>query len=342
MRIVTLNVNGIRSAASKGFLDWMKRQKADLVCIQEIKAQESDLPDAILAPRKLHAFFHPAEKKGYSGVAIYARKEPDRVVLGLGIKDIDAQGRYLQLDYGNLSVVSIYVPSGSSSEEAQARKFSFMKRFMPRLKAMKASGREFILCGDWNIAHKEIDLKNWRSNQKNSGLPARGARLAHRGLRQGRLGGRLPHARSRGPSSTPGGPTAGARGTRTWAGASTTTSPRRASRARPSTRASTRTGASRTTRRSPSTTTTPCSAPTLEHHPRARRPRPAQGRLGHGLPRPPRRPRRRQRRRQVEPLRAHPRRAAPGRGRGGAAGALGALARRAGDCTTPTAPRSTS
>ena len=170
MRIITLNANGIRSAASKGLFDWMKRQKADLVCIQEIKAQESDLPREILAPRKLHAFFHPAEKKGYSGVAIYARKEPDRVVLGLGIKDIDAQGRYLQLDYGNLSVVSVYAPSGSSSEEAQARKFSFMKRFMPRLKAMRASGREFIVCGDWNIAHQEIDLKNWRSNQKNSGF----------------------------------------------------------------------------------------------------------------------------------------------------------------------------
>ena len=170
MRIITLNANGIRSAASKGFLDWMKRQKADLVCIQEIKAQEPDLPKEILAPRKLHAFFHPAEKKGYSGVAIYARKEPDRVVLGLGIADIDRQGRYLQLDYGNLSVVSIYLPSGSSSEEAQARKFAFMKRFMPKLKAMKASGREFVLCGDWNIAHREIDLKNWRSNQKNSGF----------------------------------------------------------------------------------------------------------------------------------------------------------------------------
>ena len=170
LRIVTLNANGIRSAASKGFLDWMKRQRADLVCVQEIKAQEADLPKEILAPGRLHAFFHPAEKKGYSGVAIYARREPDRVVLGLGIPDIDAQGRFLQADYGNLSVVSIYVPSGTSSEEALARKFSFMKRFMPKLEAMKASGREFILCGDWNIAHREIDLRNWRSNQKNSGF----------------------------------------------------------------------------------------------------------------------------------------------------------------------------
>ena len=93
MRIITLNANGIRSAAAKGFLDWMKRQKADIVCVQEIKAQEADLPKEILAAARHHAFFHPAEKKGYSGVAIYARKEPDRVVLGLGIKDIDAQGR---------------------------------------------------------------------------------------------------------------------------------------------------------------------------------------------------------------------------------------------------------
>lgn len=170
MRIVTLNANGIRSAAAKGFLDWMKRQKADFVCVQEIKAQEADLPREILAPRKLHAFFHPAEKRGYSGVAIYAREEPERAVLGLGLPEIDAQGRYLQLDYGSLSVVSIYLPSGSSSEDAQARKFAFMKHFMPRLEAMRASGREFVLCGDWNIAHREIDLKNWRGNRKNSGF----------------------------------------------------------------------------------------------------------------------------------------------------------------------------
>jgi exodeoxyribonuclease-3 len=167
---VTLNANGLRSAAAKGFLEWMRRQKADIVCLQEIKAQEADLAQELLAPRRLHAFFHPAEKRGYSGVAVYAKKEPDRVVIGLGIADIDAQGRYLQLDYGNLSVVSIYMPSGSSGDAAQARKFAFMKRFYPKMKAMKASGREFILCGDINIAHKEIDLKNWRANRKNSGF----------------------------------------------------------------------------------------------------------------------------------------------------------------------------
>ena len=170
MRVITVNVNGLRSAASKGFTEWMRRQKADIICLQEIKAQEADLPRALLAPRGLHAFFHPAEKRGYSGVAIYSRREPDRVTLGLGIRDIDAQGRFLQADFGNLSVVSIYLPSGSSGAVAQARKFAFMERFLPRLQAMRACGREFVICGDWNIAHREIDLKNWRANQKYSGF----------------------------------------------------------------------------------------------------------------------------------------------------------------------------
>jgi exodeoxyribonuclease-3 len=170
MRIITLNVNGLRSAASKGFGPWMRRQKADIVCLQEIKAQEADLPRALLAPRGLHAFFHPAEKRGYSGVAIYSRKQPDNVTLGLGIADIDAQGRFLQLDFGNLSVVSLYLPSGSSGDAAQARKFAFMRHFLPRLEAMRACGREFVICGDWNIAHKEIDLRNWRANRKYSGF----------------------------------------------------------------------------------------------------------------------------------------------------------------------------
>ena len=170
MRIMTLNVNGLRSAAAKGFPAWMRRRKPDVLCLQEIRARESDLPRSLLAPRGLHAFFHPAERPGYSGVAIYARKEPDNVTLGLGIPDIDAQGRFLQADFGALSVVSIYMPSGSSGEVAQERKFAFMKRFLPRLEAMRACGREFVICGDWNIAHKEIDLKNWRSNRDHSGF----------------------------------------------------------------------------------------------------------------------------------------------------------------------------
>jgi exodeoxyribonuclease-3 len=170
MRIITLNANGLRAAHAKGFTPWMRRQKPDIVCLQEIKAQEADLPRELLAPRGLHAYSHPAEKRGYSGVAIYAKREPDNVVIGLGIEDIDAQGRFLQADFGNLSVVSLYMPSGTMGEEAQARKYRFMDVFITRMEAMRACGREFVICGDWNIAHKEIDVKNWKSNRKMTGF----------------------------------------------------------------------------------------------------------------------------------------------------------------------------
>jgi exodeoxyribonuclease-3 len=170
MRIITCNVNGVRSAASKGFFDWLKRRKPDVACLQEIKAQEADLPKALLAPPGLHGAFHPAEKRGYSGVAIYSKAEPDRVTLGLGIKEIDAQGRFLQADFGDLSVVSLYMPSGTMGDEAQKRKYAFMDRFLPRLEEMRRCGREFVVCGDWNIAHREIDVKNWKRNQAMTGF----------------------------------------------------------------------------------------------------------------------------------------------------------------------------
>jgi len=170
MRIITLNLNGIRSAADKGFFEWLAMQRAQLVCLQELKAQPPDLSPAMRRPKGFHGFFHLAERKGYSGVCIYSRRKPDRVIEGIGIAEIDAEGRYLQVDIGALSVISLYVPSGSSSEERQAAKFGFMERFFPVLRALPASGRQFVICGDWNIAHKEIDLKNWRSNQKNSGF----------------------------------------------------------------------------------------------------------------------------------------------------------------------------
>ena len=170
MRIITANLNGIRSATNKGFLDWMHKQHADVVCVQELKAQATDLTREMLQPDKLFGYFHYAEKKGYSGVGLYSKKQPDQIIEGLGIADIDAEGRYLQADFGALSVVSLYLPSGSSSEERQQAKFSFLDRFMPRLQALKDSGREVVLCGDWNIAHKEIDLKNWKGNLKNSGF----------------------------------------------------------------------------------------------------------------------------------------------------------------------------
>ncbi|MBS0510197.1 MAG: exodeoxyribonuclease III [Proteobacteria bacterium] len=170
LRIISLNLNGIRSATTKGFLDWLPAQDADLVCVQELKAQAGDMSEAMRTPAGYEGWFHHAEKKGYSGVGIYSRHTPDRVVEGLGIADIDAEGRYLQLDFGPLSVVSLYLPSGSSSEERQQIKFGFMARFAPHLAELRASGREVVVCGDWNIAHREIDLKNWKSNQKNSGF----------------------------------------------------------------------------------------------------------------------------------------------------------------------------
>ncbi|MBV8045840.1 MAG: exodeoxyribonuclease III [Paludibacterium sp.] len=170
LRIVSANLNGIRSADKKGFFTWMAQSGADVVCVQELKAQLPDLAPHMQAPDGYHGFFHPAEKKGYSGVGLYCRRAPDRVVEGLGIADIDAEGRYLRADFGNVSVVSLYLPSGSSSEERQLVKFAFMKRFLPILEALHAEGREMVLCGDWNIAHREIDLKNWKGNVKNSGF----------------------------------------------------------------------------------------------------------------------------------------------------------------------------
>ena len=170
MRIVSLNVNGIRSGHSKGFHDWLAKSRADVVCLQETKAQFDDLTTAVRAPGRWHTFFVDAEKKGYSGVALFARRPPDRVVRGLGWDEFDREGRYVQADFGRLSVASVYLPSGSSSDERQQMKFKFMERFMPWLEARRKEPREYILCGDWNIAHKPIDLKNWRSNQKNSGF----------------------------------------------------------------------------------------------------------------------------------------------------------------------------
>jgi len=170
VKIITLNVNGVRSAQRKGFYTWMLRQRADVVCLQETKAHREQLDAEVLAPAGYHAYFNPAQKKGYSGVALYARRRPDRIITELGWAQADNEGRFLRADFGGMSVVSIYLPSGSSGPERQAVKFDFMERFMPVLKKIRRQKRQYILCGDWNIAHKEIDLKNWRSNRKNSGF----------------------------------------------------------------------------------------------------------------------------------------------------------------------------
>ncbi len=171
MRIISFNANGIRSAEKKGFFTWLKTQHADVVCLQETKAQEGQLHPQDHYPAGYHCYYFDAEKKGYSGVAIYARKAPDRVTkgLGTGFADMDAEGRCIRADFGPLSVISLYLPSGSSGAERQAIKFSFMERFTQTLQRLRVDGRDYILCGDWNIVHKEIDIKNWKGNQKNSG-----------------------------------------------------------------------------------------------------------------------------------------------------------------------------
>ncbi len=170
MRVISLNLNGIRSAATKGLYPWLARQKADVVCLQELKAQIPDLSPEMLSPQGLSGAFHSAEKKGYSGVGLYLRSSPKNIREGLGLPGIDIEGRFIRADFENLSVISLYLPSGSSGPDRQAAKFSFMENFLPKLKALRKEKREFIICGDWNIAHKQIDLKNWRSNQKNSGF----------------------------------------------------------------------------------------------------------------------------------------------------------------------------
>jgi exodeoxyribonuclease-3 len=170
MKIITANLNGIRAASRKGFFDWMPGQDADFVCVQELKAQAADMTDDLRAPSGYHGYFHYAEKKGYAGVGVYSRQKPDAVHIGFGDREFDAEGRYVRCDFGTLSVISLYAPSGSSSPERQKAKFRFMDLFLPHLQTLMASGREIVICGDWNIAHKEIDLKNWKSNQKNSGF----------------------------------------------------------------------------------------------------------------------------------------------------------------------------
>jgi len=170
MKITSININGIRAGARKGFFDWLQREQPDVVCFQEIKAKPEQLTDPVFAPEGYHCYYHSAERPGYSGVALYSRREPDSIITGLGWPDIDAEGRYLEARFGDLAVVSLYVQSGTSGTHRQDIKYDFMDRFLERLRELRDSGREYIICGDWNIAHKQIDLKNWRSNQKNSGF----------------------------------------------------------------------------------------------------------------------------------------------------------------------------
>jgi exodeoxyribonuclease-3 len=172
-RLVTLNLNGIRSAANKGLVAWAESVGADCMGVQEVKAQAEDVAGRFDSLAGMAGHFHFAQKKGYSGVGLYSRRAPSAVIAGLGNPEFDAEGRYIEARFDTprrkLSIISCYFPSGSSGEERQAAKFRFLDVVYPHLLALKAE-REFILVGDINIAHKEIDLKNWRSNQKNSGF----------------------------------------------------------------------------------------------------------------------------------------------------------------------------
>jgi exodeoxyribonuclease-3 len=172
-RLVTLNLNGIRSAANKGLVAWAESVGADCMGVQEVKAQAEDVAGRFESLAGMAGHFHFAQKKGYSGVGLYSRRTPSAVIAGLGNPEFDAEGRYIEARFDTprrkLSIISCYFPSGSSGEERQAAKFRFLDIVYPHLLAMKAE-REFILVGDINIAHKEIDLKNWKSNQKNSGF----------------------------------------------------------------------------------------------------------------------------------------------------------------------------
>lgn len=170
LKIITLNLNGIRSATRKGFFAWLKEQKADIICLQELRAQAEDLENELFLLDNYHTHFHFAEKKGYSGVAIYSRFPPKQIITGLGWESADQEGRYVAMDLGNIWVASLYLPSGTSGAGRQQVKFDFLNRYAAYLRNLLDEQHEYIICGDWNIAHKEIDLKNWRANQKNSGF----------------------------------------------------------------------------------------------------------------------------------------------------------------------------
>jgi exodeoxyribonuclease-3 len=195
--LTSLNLNGIRSATSKGVEAWLEKAKPDCICVQEIKAQAPDMAGRFESLAGLKGHFQFAEKKGYSGVGVYTRHEPSDVIVGYGSSEFDAEGRYVELRFDRpgralapkLSIISCYFPSGSSGEDRQAAKFRFLAELRPHLLALKSAGREVVLCGDINIAHQEIDLKNFKGNKKNSGFLPEERDWMSTLLRQDKAGG---------------------------------------------------------------------------------------------------------------------------------------------------------
>ena len=173
-KVTTVNVNGLRAAAKKGYTEWLSATEADVVCLQEVRAEAHQLADAVREPTGWHAFYAPAAAKGRAGVALLTRREPERVRTGFGVAEFETSGRYLEADLPGVTVASLYLPSGEVGTERQDEKERFMAAFLPYLRDLRkraaADGREVLVCGDWNIAHHEADLKNWRNNRKNAGF----------------------------------------------------------------------------------------------------------------------------------------------------------------------------
>lgn len=169
-KVISLNVNGIRAAARKGFFDWLAIEKPDVVCLQEVRAPKDKIDTPLYNPEGYYCYYVEAQKKGYSGVAIYTKQKPKKVVVSTKHPLADEEGRYIHIEMDKFIIASIYFPSGTSGELRQEHKYDFMDWYKKQMLKQKKSKKKLILCGDWNIAHKQIDIKNWRANQKNSGF----------------------------------------------------------------------------------------------------------------------------------------------------------------------------
>ncbi|MFE3142105.1 exodeoxyribonuclease III [Streptomyces scopuliridis] len=174
LTVTSVNVNGLRAAAKKGFVEWLAGTSAEVICLQEVRAEPQQLPEEVRSPEGWHALHAPAAAKGRAGVSLYSRREPERTRIGFGSAEFDGSGRYAEIDLPGVTVASLYLPSGEVGTERQDEKIRFMDEFLPYLERLKkraaADGREVLVCGDWNIAHQEADLKNWRANRKSSGF----------------------------------------------------------------------------------------------------------------------------------------------------------------------------
>ncbi|MDI5966093.1 exodeoxyribonuclease III [Streptomyces sp. SL13] len=184
LTVTSVNVNGLRAAVRKGFLPWLAATAADVVCLQEVRAEPDQLPAAAAAPEGWYAVHAPAAAKGRAGVSLLTRQEPERVRIGFGSAEFDTCGRYVEADLPGLTVASLYLPSGEAGTERQEEKYRFLKEFEAYLTDLRAgcaaAGREVLVCGDWNIAHREADLKNWKANRASAGfLPQERAWLSH-------------------------------------------------------------------------------------------------------------------------------------------------------------------